>query len=109
MRQLSANPANIVVGLVRNKSNTDKKVAEDGLKNVTILEADILDLPALQVRRAPAWCRYNAHWRFRRGSDMKKQRAAEKVKALTGGSLDYLINNAAFVSDASGFKTLADL
>jgi len=40
---------------------------------------------------------------------MKKQRAAEKVKALTGGSLDYLINNAAFVSDASGFKTLADL
>jgi hypothetical protein len=49
LRQLSTNPANIVVGLVRNKSNTDKKVAEDGLKNVTILEADILDLPALQV------------------------------------------------------------
>jgi hypothetical protein len=65
LRQLSTNPANIVVGLVRNKSNTDKKVAEDGLKNVTILEAD--------------------------------------------GSLDYLINNAAFVSEVSGFNTLADL
>jgi hypothetical protein len=49
LRQLSTNPANVVVGLVRNKSNTDKKVAEDGLKNVTVLEADILDLPALQV------------------------------------------------------------
>jgi hypothetical protein len=40
---------NVVIGLVRQKSKVDKKVAEDGLKNVTILEADILDLPALQV------------------------------------------------------------
>lgn len=46
---MSSNPANIVVGLVRDKARTDKRVAEDGLKNVTILEADILDLPALQV------------------------------------------------------------
>jgi len=50
---------------------------------VTILEADVLDLPALQ-------------------------RAAERVKALTGGSLDYLINNAALVSEISRYKTLGD-
>jgi hypothetical protein len=50
LRQLSSNASNIVVGLVRDKSKTEKKVAEDGLTNVTILEADILDLPALQVR-----------------------------------------------------------
>jgi hypothetical protein len=49
LRQLSKNPANVVIGLVRQKSKTEKKVAEDGVKNVTILEADILDLPALQV------------------------------------------------------------
>lgn len=49
VRQLSRDPANIVVGLVRDKPRTEKKLAEDGLKNVTILEADILDLPALQV------------------------------------------------------------
>jgi hypothetical protein len=49
LRQLSSDPANVVIGLVRQKSKVEKKVAEDGMKNVTILEADILDLPALQV------------------------------------------------------------
>jgi hypothetical protein len=31
------------------------------------------------------------------------------VKGITGGSLDYLINNAAVVSHVSEFKTLGDL
>ena len=48
---------------------------------------------------------------FARRSDtnVREQRAAERVKALTGGSLDYLINNAALVSETSRFKTLGDL
>lgn len=37
------------------------------------------------------------------------QTAAEEVKGLTGGGLDYLINNAALVSHISSSKTLADL
>ena len=37
------------------------------------------------------------------------KKAAEETSKLTGGKLDYLINNAAFVSLISAFKTLGDL
>ena len=49
LRQLSANPANTVIGLSRNKASTQEKVTRDALKNVTILEADISDSSSLQV------------------------------------------------------------
>jgi NAD(P)-dependent dehydrogenase (short-subunit alcohol dehydrogenase family) len=37
------------------------------------------------------------------------QKAAEVVKDITAGALDYLVNNAAILSHVSGFKTLGDL
>jgi len=53
IRQYSSDPANTVIGLVRNKVEADKKVSEDAdLKlrsNLHILEADITDYSALQV------------------------------------------------------------
>lgn len=54
LRQYSSDPNNTVIGLVRNKPVTDKKVSEDPdlnhRSNIHILEADITDYKALQVR-----------------------------------------------------------
>jgi NAD(P)-dependent dehydrogenase (short-subunit alcohol dehydrogenase family) len=84
VRQLSNNPSNIVVGLVRNKAATYERLAKDGIKNATIFEADITDFTALE-------------------------KAAAEITKLTGGSLDYLINNAALVSETSGAMDMGDL
>jgi len=82
IKHLSQDPTNIVIGLVRNKADTEKKVAEDGLKNVHILQADMVDVPALR-------------------------KAAEETAKITGGGLDMLINNAAYMSQLSGFTTIS--
>lgn len=71
VRQLSQKSENIVFALVRTKSNA-QQLTELDARNVHILEADITDVKALKA-------------------------AAAEVKQVTGGSLDYLINNAAFV------------
>ena len=83
IRQFSLDPTNQVFGLVRNKPATDKKIAEDGLKNITIIEADIIDRRSLQAAKV-------------------------QVEDVTGGSLDYLINNAAFLSAKSAPNSLTD-
>lgn len=76
LRQYSSNPENTVIGLVRNKPATDKKVSEDpdfkGRTNIHILQADVTDYDAL------------------------KQAAADTVM-ITGGSLDYVVANAGLV------------
>jgi len=83
IRQLSKDQSNIVVGLVRNKVATDERLAKDSIKNVTILEADITDFAA-------------------------QQEAAAYTGNLIGGSLDYLINNAAVVFPKSEGLTVGD-
>ena len=58
LRQLSSDPENTVIGLVRDKSATDKKISEElkvQLSNVHILEADITDYDALKVRNCRLW------------------------------------------------------
>lgn len=82
--QLAKDQSNVVVGLVRDKAMTDKRLAADGLTNVSIFQADITDLKA-------------------------QQKAAEETAKLTGGSLDYLINNAAFIDGSEGTMDLVDL
>ncbi|KZP29917.1 NAD(P)-binding protein [Athelia psychrophila] len=69
----SANPENTVFALVRSLSNS-QRLAELQLKakNIHILEADITDVAALKI-------------------------AAAAVQKITGGSLDYLINNGALI------------
>jgi len=82
LRHLSKDSSNTVVGLVRDKAATDAKVKQDGLpKNVHIIEADITSLAAQKA-------------------------AAEQVASLTGGKLDYLINNAASVPETTGALTV---
>lgn len=82
LQHLSRDSSNVVIGLVRNKAATDEKVQKDGLKNVHIIQADVVDIPALK-------------------------KAAEETTQLTGGSLDVLINNAAFISDTSAFANMS--
>lgn len=79
LTHLSKIPGNTVVGLVRNKGVAEAKIASDGLTNVHIFEADITNPTALAA-------------------------AAEATSQLTGGKLDVLINNAAYIP--SGFKSL---
>ncbi|KAJ5766318.1 Short-chain dehydrogenase/reductase SDR [Penicillium nucicola] len=83
VRHLAQNPENTVIGLVRNKAAAEAKAKEEGLHNVHMVEAQYTDLPSLKA-------------------------AAEVVKGITGGSLDYLINNAAVMSKISEFKSLGD-
>ncbi|KAI1370110.1 hypothetical protein F4677DRAFT_384684 [Hypoxylon crocopeplum] len=86
LRQISNDPKNTVIGLVRDKPTTDKKVAEElkGRSNVYILKADITDYDAL------------------------KNAAAEATRIL-GGRLDYLVANAAFVSTWDAFDPIGVL
>jgi len=70
VRQLSATPENTIFALVRSKSSVNKIEALNA-KNVHVVEADIVDTKALKA-------------------------VASDVSKVTGGSLDYLINNAAF-------------
>lgn len=71
---LAKDPANTVFGLVRNVEPTQKQVEADGLKNVTILHADLTDYNSLLA-------------------------AADKVSSVVGGSgVDYLWLNGAYIS-----------
>ncbi|KAJ9644144.1 hypothetical protein H2201_007122 [Coniosporium apollinis] len=79
---LAKDSSNTVIGLARNKAATDSRLAKDDIKNVTILQADILDSLALQA-------------------------AAAETARITGGGLDVLINNAAYVSEETSFETMA--
>ncbi|KAH6647180.1 hypothetical protein BKA67DRAFT_695624 [Truncatella angustata] len=82
LRQLSANTDNTIFGLVRDKATTDSKVQAElsGRQNIHIIEADQTDHEALK-------------------------KAADYVAAATGGSIDYIIVNAAI---ASKWSSLAD-
>lgn len=85
LRQLSANPANTIFGLVRDKASTETKVAaEIGRSNIHIIQADTTDHAALA-------------------------KAAQIVSEKTGGSVDYVIANAALQAKTAlvGFDTLA--
>ncbi|KAH7140877.1 hypothetical protein EDB81DRAFT_843906 [Dactylonectria macrodidyma] len=86
IRQLSSNPNNTVVGLVRNKTSTLESLDPEMKQrsNLHILQADITDYDALKA-------------------------SVDEVSEITGGSLDYVIANAAFVSTYSAWDSLGQL
>jgi NAD(P)-dependent dehydrogenase (short-subunit alcohol dehydrogenase family) len=88
LRQFSEDPKNTVIGIVRNKPGTEKKISEDAdLKsraNIHILEADVSSYEALKA-------------------------AAATTADITGGSLDYLIANAAIISTFDNFDGFQNL
>lgn len=83
VKHLASIEGNTVLGLARKTAQAEERAAKDGLKNVHMLTADITDPKALQA-------------------------AAAETAKITGGSLDYLINNAALVSRKSAWTTLVD-
>jgi NAD(P)-dependent dehydrogenase (short-subunit alcohol dehydrogenase family) len=71
--QISSDSSNTVIGIVRNKLGTDKRIASElsGRSNITILEADMANYDTLK-------------------------KAAADTASITGGSLDYIIANAGY-------------
>ncbi|KAH4082577.1 hypothetical protein JI435_079230 [Parastagonospora nodorum SN15] len=84
LKNLASNPSNTVVGLVRSAADTEARIAEWRTPNVHILQADVTDYESLK-------------------------KAAEATSAITSGSLDYLIANAAMISRWSSFDPLTVL
>ncbi|KJZ76307.1 hypothetical protein HIM_04389 [Hirsutella minnesotensis 3608] len=86
LRQLSLEPSNVVIGIVRDKAATDKKVADElkGRSNIVILQADITDYEAIK-------------------------RVAAETSEITGGRLDYLIANAGYVSRWDAYDSIGIL
>ncbi|KAI3324038.1 NAD(P)-binding protein [Xylariaceae sp. AK1471] len=80
LRELSSDPNNTVVGLVRNVASTEEKVSAElaGRSNIHILAGDLTNHEGLKA-------------------------AAEQVSAITGGKLDYLIANAAYIPTVDGY------
>ncbi|KAF2258793.1 putative short chain dehydrogenase [Lojkania enalia] len=86
MDQLSSDPNNTVVGIIRNKPPTVERVAKElgGRKNITLLEADLTD--------------YNA-----------TKKAAEDAGSILGGKLDILIANAGYVPQFDAYDGIGTL
>ena len=81
---LASIPGNTVIGTVRNPSATQARLAKDNITNIHLLSVEITDLTSVQ-------------------------QAAQDVAVITGGRLDFLIHNAAFVDDSTAFQTVLDL
>ncbi|KAK7972191.1 hypothetical protein PG988_006325 [Apiospora saccharicola] len=86
LTRLSSDPNNTVIGIVRDKPATAKRVHEElaGRSNLTILEADVTKYETLK-------------------------KAAAEAASVTGGSLDYLIANAGLNMSWDGLDPIGDL
>lgn len=87
MRILSRDPENVIVGIVRDKSGTENKVASEigDCPNVHILHGDLTDYNSL------------------------KQAAADTDKLLGDRGVDYLIVNAGFPSQFDAYDPIGAL
>ncbi|KPM42974.1 hypothetical protein AK830_g3545 [Neonectria ditissima] len=84
LKVLALDPANTVVGLVRNVEAASRRLAADGVTNVHVFPGDITDEASLKL-------------------------AAEETGRIVGcKGLDVLINNAAYISETSALKSLQD-
>ncbi|KAH6656054.1 hypothetical protein BKA67DRAFT_562531 [Truncatella angustata] len=86
LRQVSSDAKNTVIGLVRDKPATEKKVFKElsGRSNIHILQGDLEDLSSLQ-------------------------KAAGDTATITGGSLDYLIANGGYVPQWDAYDPIGTL
>ncbi|KAI0441039.1 NAD(P)-binding protein [Xylaria telfairii] len=85
VRQLSEDPKNVVVGLVRDKATTDKKIlSELNRPNIHVVQADLTDYDSLK-------------------------KSVDVVAPIVNGSLDYVIANAAYISHFSAYDPIGVL
>jgi NAD(P)-dependent dehydrogenase (short-subunit alcohol dehydrogenase family) len=82
LENLSSNPDNTVIGLVRNVADSEAKVASWNRNNIHFVQGDLSNYESLKS-------------------------AAEATAKITGGSLDVLIANAGLV--AGGFDPFSVL
>ncbi|OBZ67322.1 hypothetical protein A0H81_12619 [Grifola frondosa] len=81
VRQLAANPSNVVFALVRDKSKATRLIdIAEASKNVHVVQGDVVDAASLKA-------------------------AADEVAKITGGSLDILIYSAARTMNETFFHT----
>ncbi|KAH6612412.1 putative short chain dehydrogenase [Boeremia exigua] len=87
LKQVSVDPQNTVIGLVRDKAATEEKVAKelDGRQNVHILHGDLSSYASL------------------------KAAAMETTKLLGDRGVDYLISNGAYVPSFDAFDDVGAL
>ncbi|KAH8716743.1 putative short chain dehydrogenase [Phaeosphaeriaceae sp. PMI808] len=87
VKQLSEDSNNLIIGLVRDKATTEKKVAEhlSGRSNIHILHADLTNNASL------------------------KQAAADTTKIVGDRGIDYLIANGGIVPYFDGFTPIGSL
>ncbi|KAM0330606.1 hypothetical protein ACHAQA_003555 [Verticillium albo-atrum] len=86
LRQISEDANNVVIGTVRDKASIEKKIADElgDRSNVHIVEAELLKYESIQA-------------------------SVTEVSKITGGKLDYIIANAAYISNLSAFSTFGEL
>ncbi|RFN47952.1 hypothetical protein FIE12Z_7675 [Fusarium flagelliforme] len=86
VRQLSADPNNTIIGFARNKKATDEKVERElsGRSNIHTIEGEIEKIASVK-------------------------NLIEETAKITGGSLDYIIANAALQSDWSAHSPIGTL
>lgn len=84
--ELSSEPNNTVIGIVRDAAGTKEKVSAElpGRSNIHILAGDLTDYDSLKS-------------------------AAAETTAIAGGSLDYLIANAAIATSIDGFCGIGEM
>jgi NAD(P)-dependent dehydrogenase (short-subunit alcohol dehydrogenase family) len=87
LKQVSSSPDNLVIGLVRNKAETEKKVASklSDRGNVHIVQGDLASYVTL------------------------KQAAAEVTRIVGDRGIDYLIANGAYLSFVDAFDPIGAL
>ncbi|RJE22141.1 Short chain dehydrogenase [Aspergillus sclerotialis] len=101
---LSADSNNTVIGLVRDKPATEKKVKDElhARSNIYILQADITSYSALQARHNQTPGSYSS-------TNAPKQNAVAETAKITGGTLDYLIANAGLISHFDAYDPIGVL
>lgn len=88
----AARPDTVVFAVVRNsRTSAHLNLAVKGLKNVHVLDADVLDHASLEVSQI---CSFSAR-PYKKPLNIPPQRAAKQVAEITSGSLDVLIHNVA--------------
>jgi hypothetical protein len=87
LKQISADPNDVVVGIVRDKAATEKKVAAElgERSNVHILHGDLTKHASI------------------------KQAAADTAKIVGNRGVDYLVANGAFLSQFDAYSPIGEL
>ncbi|KAF2185250.1 NAD(P)-binding protein [Zopfia rhizophila CBS 207.26] len=83
LKHLSSEPSNKVVGIARNRAAVQSRVDTDKLPNVRTIQGDLTDAASLNA-------------------------AAQEAAEYTGGAIDYLIINGAYLSEQTLFLKPTD-